>query len=63
MVDTVSGSLAEKSRAGRANLVVGAWIPAVLKLVAAVLPLLAVRRRTSSRLTRSVRERSVRVLA
>lgn len=63
LVSTISGSLAEKSRAGQANLLVGAWIPAILKLAAAVVPLLAVRRLSGSRPTRSTRRRIIWILA
>ncbi len=58
MVDTVSATLAEKSRAGEANLLMTAWVPAGLKLLAAVVPILALHR-----LTRSPWDRAVWVLA
>jgi len=48
MVGTVSASLNEKTRTGEANLLLGAWVPGCLKLLAALVPLLALHRPTNS---------------
>lgn len=58
LLATVSASLAEPGGASIATLLVAAWVPAILKLIAAVLPLLALRQLTSP-----VWNRRVRVLA
>lgn len=48
LLSTVSASLAEKSRTGEANLLLGAWVPGGLKVLAALVPLLALHRLTKS---------------
>lgn len=47
LIDTVGGSNAKAARGGSTGVILAVWAAAVLKLVAAVLPLLA-RRRLSS---------------
>jgi hypothetical protein len=54
LLATVGGALQSQGRAGTAILMVAVWAAVVLKLVAAVLPLLALRRVTSSRWNRAV---------
>ncbi|MDQ6778096.1 MAG: DUF3995 domain-containing protein [Actinomycetota bacterium] len=44
LADTVGGSIAKAALAGNAGVILAVWAAAVLKLVAAVLPLLALRR-------------------
>lgn len=58
LLATVRASLAEPGGASTETLLVAAWVPAILKLIAAVLPLLALRQLTSP-----VWDRRVRVLA
>jgi hypothetical protein len=43
LLDTVSHSMAEQSRAGDSAVFLAAWVAAVLKMIAVVLPLLALR--------------------
>ena len=54
LLATVGGALQSQGRAATAILMVAAWAAVVIKLVAAVLPLLALRRATSSRRNRTV---------
>ena len=49
LLDTVGGSLAKLGRAHSAGVIAAVWGAAALKLIAAVLPLLAVHHRGSSR--------------
>ncbi len=44
LVDTVGGSIAKEARAGNAGVLLVVWAAAILKLVAALLPLAALRR-------------------
>lgn len=55
LLATVRASLAEPGGASIGTLLVAAWAPAILKLIAAVLPLLAVRQLTSPVWNRRVR--------
>jgi Protein of unknown function (DUF3995) len=54
LVDTVGGSLEQQGRAGNASVILAAWAAAILKTIAAVLPLLAIRRLTSPVWNRNV---------
>jgi len=58
LLDTVGGSFEEQGRAGNVSFLLVAWAAAALKIVAAVLPLLALRR-----LTRQAWNRAAWVLA
>lgn len=58
LLDTVGGSLEHRGRAGDAAVLLAVWAAAVLKVIAAVLPLLAVRG-----LANPGRARQVRILA
>jgi hypothetical protein len=58
LVDTVGGSLAKLGRGHNAGVIAAVWGAAVLKLIAAALPLLALRHRSGSR-----RDRALWVLA
>jgi Protein of unknown function (DUF3995) len=49
LLDTVGGSLAKLGRAHSAGVIAAVWGAAALKLIAAVLPLMAVHHRSSSR--------------
>jgi hypothetical protein len=54
LLATVGGALPRQGRAGTAILVLAVWTAVVIKMVAAVLPLLALRRVTSSGWNRAV---------
>ena len=54
LLATIGGSLPRQGRAGAAILVLAVWAAVVIKMVAAVLPLLALRRVTSSGWDRAV---------
>lgn len=54
LLDTVGGSLAEQGHAHNAGVVVAVWGAAVLKLIAAALPVLALRGLSSPARTRAV---------
>lgn len=54
LLDTVGGSLAERGRARDSGVILAVWAAVVLKLIAAALPLLALRRRPSSAWHRTV---------
>ena len=54
LLATVGGALQRQDRAGAAILVLAVWAAVVIKTVAAVLPLLALRRMTSSGWTRAI---------
>jgi hypothetical protein len=54
LLDTVGGSLAKLGRAHSAGVIAAVWGAAALKLIAAPLPLLAIRHRGSSRLDRGL---------
>ena len=58
LVDTVGGSLAKGGRAQSAGVIVAVWAAAVLKLIAAVLPVLAL-----STVIGEARRRQARILA
>ncbi len=58
LLDTIGGSLEHQGRAGAFTVVFAVWVAAVLKLIAAVLPLLALRG-----FANPVRTRQVRMLA
>ncbi|MFZ0088917.1 MAG: DUF3995 domain-containing protein [Solirubrobacteraceae bacterium] len=55
LLDTVGGSLARRGHAGDATVLTAVWGAAVVKVIVAVLPLLAVRRRADPAWTRRVR--------
>src|ERR1700712_1521666 len=55
LLDTVGGSLEAQGRAGSAAIVVVVWVSVLLKLIAAVLPLAAVRGWGPARFHRPVR--------
>jgi hypothetical protein len=54
LLDTIGGSLEEKARAGSASVMLAVWAAAVLVIIAAALPLLALRQLTSPRWNRIV---------
>ena len=54
LLDIIGGSLEQQGRAGDAGLKLVVWAAVALKVIAAVLPLLALRRLTSRRWNRSV---------
>jgi uncharacterized membrane protein len=58
LLDTIGGSLAEQGRAGNPGVMLAVWGAVVVKMIAAVLPLIALRG-----LTGPARDRTVWVLA
>ena len=58
LLDTIGGSLEEQGRAGNPGVMLAVWAAAVIKMTAAVLPLMAMRG-----LSRPVRDRIVWALA
>jgi MYXO-CTERM domain-containing protein len=55
LLDTVGSSLGRLGRAGNTGVMIAVWAAVVLKAIAAVLPVVAVRQRTSSAWSRTVR--------
>ncbi|MDQ6727577.1 MAG: DUF3995 domain-containing protein [Actinomycetota bacterium] len=55
LLDTVGGSLEAQGRAGGTAVIIALWLAVVLKIVASVLPLVALRRSGPDRRSRAVR--------
>jgi Protein of unknown function (DUF3995) len=62
LLDTVAGTLEQQGRTGNPGIILAVWAAAVLKVIGAIVPLVAVRV-TSGQATIAGRRRQVRVLA